>query len=196
MNIVFFGDSLTFGYGLHSKDRFVNIIKSQKEFNIVNKGVNGDTTTGLLSRIDKDVISISPDICSLLIGTNDFLSRRNVNYVYDNITFIIKELKLNNITPIVCVPPPIDSNLATKLWSKDINYTEVNLKIDKLKSKLYNFCKINNYIFIDFFSLISKTNNNSSLFIDGIHLNPKGNLLLSDYWIKNFNQYKNMSNLS
>lgn len=197
MNLIFLGDSLTFGYGLHTNDRFVNIIKANLNYNIINKGVNGDTTSGLLSRVDKDVLCYNPNFCSLLIGTNDFLSNRSVDYVFDNISFLTKDLLSHNITPIICTPPPTFSSLATLHWCATIDYDNVNLKIHQLQKRLSNFCTENNYIFIDFFSLIT-TNICKNIFSDGIHLNPKGNLLLADFWQKSFISESNIksNNLS
>lgn len=41
------------------------------EFNFVNRGVSGDRVVDLNSRIKKDIINLSPDYLSILIGIND-----------------------------------------------------------------------------------------------------------------------------
>ncbi len=41
------------------------------EYEAVNRGINGDTARGVLSRLDRDVILLQPDIVILAIGTND-----------------------------------------------------------------------------------------------------------------------------
>lgn len=188
MDIIFFGDSLTFGYGLHNNDRFVNILKSALNLNILNKGVNGDTSTGLLSRINKDVISYKPNYCSLMIGTNDFMCNKSVNDVYDNINLLIKELLTNHIIPIICSPPATNVSLAQKLWSSDVDYSIVNTKLSKLSTLLEEKCISENLTFINFYSLIKMTDEN--MYTDGIHLSTYANNLMSDLWLKKFNNLK------
>ncbi|MCP4265507.1 MAG: SGNH/GDSL hydrolase family protein [Candidatus Brocadiaceae bacterium] len=41
------------------------------EYKVINKGVNGDTAMGVLSRLEKDVVQLQPDIIIIAIGTND-----------------------------------------------------------------------------------------------------------------------------
>ncbi len=41
------------------------------EYEVVNKGINGDTVQGVLNRLDRDVILLQPDIVIVAIGTND-----------------------------------------------------------------------------------------------------------------------------
>ncbi len=41
------------------------------EYEVINKGINGDTSMGVLDRLEKDVILLQPDIIIIGIGTND-----------------------------------------------------------------------------------------------------------------------------
>jgi lysophospholipase L1-like esterase len=41
------------------------------EYEVINKGINGDTAMGVLSRLENDVIQLQPDIIIIAIGTND-----------------------------------------------------------------------------------------------------------------------------
>ncbi|MDM0585184.1 SGNH/GDSL hydrolase family protein [Clostridium perfringens] len=50
MNIICIGDSLTFGYGVGQENSWVSLLNDEKN-KFINKGVNGDTSTGILSRI-------------------------------------------------------------------------------------------------------------------------------------------------
>ncbi len=45
------------------------------EYEVVNKGINGDTALGVLKRLDRDVILLQPDIIIIAIGTNDIFAR-------------------------------------------------------------------------------------------------------------------------
>ncbi|ROQ41247.1 lysophospholipase L1-like esterase [Frondihabitans sp. PhB188] len=81
--LVFLGDSLTEGGDWAA--RFPND-------EVVNLGVGGDTTMDVLARID-DVVAADPDSIVLLIGTNDFASKRSVEQVVRNIETILVDLR-------------------------------------------------------------------------------------------------------
>ena len=61
--VVFFGDSITQGWGSLAKD-FPNL-------KVANRGISGDTTRGLRTRLQGDVLDVQPKAVSMLIGTND-----------------------------------------------------------------------------------------------------------------------------
>ena len=49
------------------------------EYDVINKGINGDTAQGVLNRLDRDVISLQPNIVIVGIGTNDTYGLAAVN---------------------------------------------------------------------------------------------------------------------
>ena len=61
--LVFYGDSITQGWG--------DIGKAFPGIKCANRGISGDTTRGLLVRLQGDVLSLNPKGVVLLIGTND-----------------------------------------------------------------------------------------------------------------------------
>ena len=62
------------------------------EFEAINLGVGGDTTEGLIERLD-EVAAADPDTVVLLIGTNDVANRRAVEQVVRNIETILVNLR-------------------------------------------------------------------------------------------------------
>ena len=54
IDFIFLGDSLTFGYGVKPKDNWVHKLSEYLKLNILNKGVNGNTTTDMLFRFYED----------------------------------------------------------------------------------------------------------------------------------------------
>lgn len=74
---------------------------------VVNLGIGGDTTADVQARLDQ-VVEAAPDSIVLLIGTNDFTSRRSVEQVVRAIETILVDLRkrlpgvrllLQSITP-------------------------------------------------------------------------------------------------
>lgn len=85
------GDSIT--YGVHW-----NELLNQPD--IINRGINGDTTSGILKRIPS-VIKINPHKVFIMAGINDIRQNISINVIYKNYSHIIKTLKQNNITPYI-----------------------------------------------------------------------------------------------
>lgn len=174
MKFICIGDSLTTGFGINKEFSWFELLKLSSNFKLINKGVNGDTTTGILSRYYKDVIINSPCYLFIMAGTNDFLLNRSLNSVEENLSLIIKEALENNIIPFIGIPPIIDESLAIKQWDSNINYSIVNNKLKSYRSYIITLCKKLNLKYIDFHSLfndINKKHTGNSLYLDGIHPN-------------------------
>jgi lysophospholipase L1-like esterase len=74
---------------------------------VINLGVGGDTTADVQARL-QDVVDAAPDSIVLLVGTNDFTSRRSIEQVVRAIETILVDLRrllpgvrllLQSITP-------------------------------------------------------------------------------------------------
>ncbi|WP_231874717.1 arylesterase [Polaribacter atrinae] len=96
--IVFFGDSLTAGYGLEDvNDAFPGIIQQKIDslelgYTIVNSGVSGETTSGGKNRIDW-VLNQKPTIFILELGANDGLRGVPLKQSKENLQAIIDAVK-------------------------------------------------------------------------------------------------------
>lgn len=77
-NIVTIGDSLANGFGVSEEDSFA--IKTAKllQKNPIKMGINGETTSELVGRIDSDLKN-TPSITAVIIsiGGNDFLQNKD-----------------------------------------------------------------------------------------------------------------------
>ena len=176
---VFLGDSLTYGYGVKSKDNWVNLLKNDLNMKIYNKGVNGNTTADMLYRFTEDVINLSANKLFLMAGTNDLISKRSISSIISNIEIMIKEALNSKIEVILGIPPDIISNDANKLFMKCDNYPYCEENLPLLRNELIKLSKKYNLKYIDFYTItnISKKNN-SDIYLDGIHLNPNGQKIL------------------
>ena len=96
--ILFFGDSLTAGYGLDDPSQaFPGVIKARIDslklpYNVVNAGVSGETSAGGLSRIDW-ILKQPVDIFMLELGANDGLRGTSVKETMANLQAIIDKVK-------------------------------------------------------------------------------------------------------
>ncbi len=87
--VVFLGDSITQGWG----DNMGNSFPSMK---VANRGISGDTTRGVLIRLEEDVLSLKPRAIVLLIGTNDLEEQADPETIAANLKLLLGEFKKHN----------------------------------------------------------------------------------------------------
>jgi acyl-CoA thioesterase I len=95
--ILFFGDSLTAGYGLSPDIAFPalvekELIKENKKVKVINAGLSGETSAGGLSRIDW-TLRQPIDIFVLELGANDGLRGLPIDQTKKNLQAIIDKDK-------------------------------------------------------------------------------------------------------
>ncbi len=95
-NILFFGNSLTAGFGLDPELAFPSLVQQKidgenAKYTVINAGLSGETSAGGLSRIDW-VMNQSIDIFVLELGANDGLrglplksTRKNLQAIMDKV---------------------------------------------------------------------------------------------------------------
>ena len=122
--IVFFGDSLTAGYGLDdSNDAYPSLIQSKIDslklnYTVVNSGVSGETTSGGRSRIGW-VLNQQVDVFVLELGANDGLRGITLSETRQNIQAIIDTVKQkfpesNIILAGMQLPPNLGQDYTTE----------------------------------------------------------------------------------
>jgi acyl-CoA thioesterase-1 len=95
--ILFFGDSLTAGYGLSPEDAFPSLVEKQLNkqgtpCKVIPAGLSGETSAGGLSRIDW-VLRQQPDVFVLELGANDGLRGLPLDQTAKNLQSIINKVK-------------------------------------------------------------------------------------------------------
>ena len=83
---VFFGDSIT---------DYCDLEVYYPGLNAVNMGISGDTTGGMLERIERSVYSQEPDVVVFLGGVNDILSGYDDSATVANIRAILEGVRAN-----------------------------------------------------------------------------------------------------
>ena len=112
--IIAIGDSITKGFP--DDYTWTKIVARKLDLPIENVGMKGETYTGILMRLDKDVISKEPDFCIITAGTNDLSLGYEIQDIKKSIKEIIVELEKEGIIPVIGVPiPTIDEYIEKKL---------------------------------------------------------------------------------
>ena len=92
--VVFLGDSITQGWG-----DFKGVFPGMK---LANRGIGGDTTRGMLIRLEEDALSLNPAAVVLLLGTNDIEVGIEPEAIGRNFEKIVQAIKRKSATtPIV-----------------------------------------------------------------------------------------------
>ena len=81
MKIICHGDSLTQGSDMAKPDTWTSLLGNHLGVPVVNTGISGDTTAGMLARFTVDVVPQKPNIAILMGGTNDLWYDLDVNLI-------------------------------------------------------------------------------------------------------------------
>ena len=163
LNVIVLGDSLVAGYGLLKNDGFINQLQNKInsnniKLNLVNGGVSGETSSGLMNRLEW-VLEEKFDGVIVSIGANDALRGINPKLTFQNINNILNYLKKNQI-PSMLIGMKAPNNLG-KRYVNEFNRIYPNL------AKIY---KVSFYpFFLKDVVLDPSLNQN-----DMIHPNKKG----------------------
>jgi lysophospholipase L1-like esterase len=87
--VVFLGDSITQDWGGGLGAAFPGV-------KVANRGISGDTTRGVLLRLQEDVLALNPAAVVLLIGTNDLEEAATPEVAAGNLNLILAGLKRHN----------------------------------------------------------------------------------------------------
>lgn len=166
--IVFLGDSITQDY---------NVYESFTGKLVYNRGIGGDTTVGVMKRMDVSVHELKPSAVVILIGTNDFaLLKTSVDEIFFRIKEIVLDIKAKNPTCKIIIQSvyPVNETLdpMTVLPRK-------NEDIDLLNSKLQT---IEDITYVDLFSKLKDESGrfNKIYTLEGLHVSPKGYELITE----------------
>lgn len=96
MKIICLGDSFTEGFLVEKN--YTDYLKD-KGHKIINLGINGDRTKGMLERFDPD----QSDLLILFGGSNDFFDSYNPQIPFENIKQILKKSKSKQ--NLLVIPP-------------------------------------------------------------------------------------------
>jgi lysophospholipase L1-like esterase len=119
MRIVTLGDSITLGVrpGVKPEETFsalldIELHKNGIECEVTDVGIGGERTDQALKRLEKDVISLKPQLVTVMYGTNDSYvdqgkdkSRLSISEYRENLRKLVARLRDANIQPILMTEP-------------------------------------------------------------------------------------------
>ena len=195
-NVVCLGDSTTYGYMISRKKVWPSILNNKfaedsKEINIINKGINGDTTSGMIARFERDCLNENADLLILMGGVNDIFMFQNIDKIKDNIKLIVETSNKNNVDIILFTPIPFIKEIFTFFEADNLDGFENTLK--EYVSWINDYTKENNIKSIDVYNMfmnnIFKSNKYEDIYFDGVHLSENGHNVFALELYKELGKY-------
>ncbi len=158
--LLFIGDSLTewFNFGRHLPGE-----------QVINEGIAGDTTYGLLERLD-GIMDVPATKIFLMIGINDVFNGFLKEDIVENLELIIEQLQthINGTELFVQSLLPVNEHLLG-------NASGLNEKIRFINRELKDHCSLRKLTFLDLFPLfLAGEEMDPAYTTDGGHLSEAG----------------------
>jgi lysophospholipase L1-like esterase len=194
MKIVALGDSLTVGENEFSDpdeatsypkyletlaEEHLRNLQSDVKVSVLNRGINGDLTSGMLERFSRDVIDEKADYVIILGGTNDLGWGFDSEMITHNLTTMYDAALNKGTVPVACSVPSIlgfDALIPPRLRLNRMIRTEAAKR---------------SMPFMDFFTATADPQTNrlsEDNSADGLHLTTKGYQQIGKYifdkWLK------------
>lgn len=108
---------------------WVDALRRRPEFRghtFVNAGVNGDTSAGLLDRVESDILACRPDVVTLLIGTNDVRDGVPPDRYRENLAAVVDRIASRTSARILLMSlPPLGEDLNADVNRRLLAYNGV-----------------------------------------------------------------------
>ena len=169
------GDSLTFGPGVRHSEKWTTLAGG------VNLGVPGDTTAGMLARLQKLLPEAKGKTVLLLGGTNDIFFTGSDLCARNNMAAMVHQLTAAGCRVYVGIPLPVAAGDAPEKWAQLADFRAANGLLTDYCRWLKAFCAAFEIPTVDF--RVDYVNQDGSvrreLFLDGLHPNAEGHRVMA-----------------
>ena len=187
--LVCHGDSLTSPDELDRRSIWPSLVESRLKINVINSGIGGDTSGGLLSRFYPGVVQHEPDVVLIMCGTNDLWWDLEIKMIVANIFSMTCQAEHHDIVPLVGLPLPI---IVEKACEQEFaapagGYDNCTEKLASLAKTLARAAKQNDIVCLDFYHPFCDKSGSAmgKYFLDdGLHPNKDGNRQMAEITIK------------
>ncbi len=179
--IVCIGDSITYGYEVDGSQTWIGRLRREREINLLNVGMNGDTTEGMVTRFKEHVVDLNPKAVLIMGGGNDILNGTTLDYVTNNVVVMTQMALDKGIVPMIGIAPEPSPKDVPEEWKTFLNYDFIREQLAVYKEWLSAFAKANLLPYVDFDSGMKNKLHSGygRYFFDGIHPNPAGHKIMA-----------------
>ena len=137
------GDSITWGFPYGPEVSWVTMLNKSLDGQFINKGINGNTTSDMLKRFERAVLTYQPTHLVLMGGINDVICGESLDRIKLNLQTMAQHAMQENIRVILGMPTAVDmpgiENILKKLrtWIKQFA-EEKQLKVIHFEKAFYD----------------------------------------------------------
>ena len=196
MTWLFMGDSITHaalwtkGYDgiAQTFEKYLKDEMGRASDTVINTAVSGATTTSTLNNIEQRLEKYTPDVVSIMLGTNDAATGGLTADIYKkNLETIIEKIRNKNKDAVIILRTP------TPMWNTGSREANIPQYIAKMKQ----VADAQNLIYIDQYTELQKAFNDygwlkkdTVLFGNNLHPGANGHLLMTRHFLKGCGLWK------
>lgn len=147
--IVFFGTQVT--------QKF-NLPKFFPEYDVHNRGVEGQRVSGYLLRYKPDVLDLMPKAVVIEISSYNFREYNSIEEIKDYTELLAELAKYNKIEPFLTTVIKPSKEFESVVDDKELGDYNVFDSVDVYNNWLRELCQLNGYVLIDCQNLIGDEN--------------------------------------
>lgn len=158
-------------------------------YEVINRGISGNTLANLASRWETDVIANSPDVLSILIGTNDIdqwlKGEKSTSFDYDaweaQYRSLISRVKADNPLVQIALGTPFVGSRSSEYETRSTMVANLAARVRTIATSLG--CTLIPYD--ELFAELTSDQPNTAYWIwDGIHPSPAGHYMMHQLWLE------------
>ncbi len=177
MELLCLGDSLVLGFGVPPKQRWLTVAAQESGWSILNRGVSGDTTGGMLVRLREQLAARpDPDAVLLMGGTNDIFYSGSDLCARANMGAMLQQLLAAGLRPLVGLPVPFLPERCPEDWAGAVDFHAAAALLEGYTAWLCRFCGAFGIQTLDFPADLTDSAGTPlpELYGDGLHPNAEG----------------------
>ncbi|WP_054695582.1 SGNH/GDSL hydrolase family protein [Syntrophomonas palmitatica] len=117
LRIVCLGDSITYGFPWGPEASWVKMLGQALDAEIINKGINGNTTWDMMNRFDRAVLKYNPTHVIIMGGINDVICGESFDRITYNLRIMVNKALDAGIKVVLGLPTAIDN----EYWEKMVH---------------------------------------------------------------------------
>ena len=185
MKLICLGDSLTYGYGVSRRETWTALSADALGIEVVNAGVSGDTTGGMLSRFQREVVDAGGSHVFLMGGANDILLSGETGPAKANLGAMAYRAMSEGIVPVFGLPPRSHPMVRQTQWGQVFDFVQADEKLEELIDWICRFASGFGISTVDFRGLFG-TPPEKAYYLDGLHMTALGNRRMAEQFIASF----------
>ncbi len=197
MRVYCLGDSMTYGYGVPRRETWVALTGAAAGYEMINAGVNGDTTSGMVARFCADVPQVKPDMALFMGGCNDIFLTGGDGIARCNMGALVQQSLARAVVPVICCPIPFEPQRVRGDWARLTDFHAAGETLRGYAAWLRQYAEIFRVTVLDFWSFFAAlpAAQRTPLYLDGLHLTAEGHRLMAELALKTLQKLETQSSI-